>query len=221
MYSDIRTLSAPELRVRFSTHDIDIETHEEILPSYARLTYDASRMPPIVEQTVLGHLESLEDEVSTQPVDLRSRVSGDDEEVGQRAAQYHGLSGTVFKHIPLREEFRVQRLWLFHHDIRAFTTSVSWWCTYNSGGWVIIENTDFMSEFAKKDTDVLERVMLPHQLTNFCMCYYNIVTGAGVGGGGGGVEFPPVRCVLCACWSSKLSEFRRLGHVELCPTVLV
>lgn len=26
--------------------------------------------------------------------------------------------------IPIREEFRVRRLWFFHHDIRAFATSV-------------------------------------------------------------------------------------------------
>jgi len=26
--------------------------------------------------------------------------------------------------IPLREQFRCRRLWFFHHDLRAFTTSV-------------------------------------------------------------------------------------------------
>ena len=26
--------------------------------------------------------------------------------------------------VPIREEFRVRRLWFFHHDVRAFTTSV-------------------------------------------------------------------------------------------------
>ena len=26
--------------------------------------------------------------------------------------------------IPLREEFRLRRLWFFYHDVRAFTTSV-------------------------------------------------------------------------------------------------
>ena len=32
------------------------------------------------------------------------------------------LDSTV---IPIREEFRIRRLWFFYHDLRAFTTSVS------------------------------------------------------------------------------------------------
>lgn len=35
----------------------------------------------------------------------------------------YGRRGTS---IPIREEFRCQRFWLFYHDIRALTTSVSW-----------------------------------------------------------------------------------------------
>lgn len=44
-------------------------------------------------------------------------------EIQQELDEGKGVtSGTTI--IPMREEFRIRRLWFFHHDIRAFTTSV-------------------------------------------------------------------------------------------------
>lgn len=52
------------------------------------------------------------------------RIESIEEEVGMEAAIMPSAS-KVCTFIPIREEFRLKKLWFFYHDLRAFTTSVS------------------------------------------------------------------------------------------------
>ena len=55
------------------------------------------------------------------PSVLGSQSASKDDETGDNESQDVFLTTAI----PIREEFRCRRSWLFYHDIRAFVTSVS------------------------------------------------------------------------------------------------